>query len=175
MERVKGETVNDRNDRAIREGSRWYDEHLSTPKKNRIRTVLLTDDAGNREKAIASGLLACSGNTKPPTIFLLRESMNTVYVCAVSDYVKSLTDYPGLQDKLAHKNYDLESSKVSLFPPHLTPADIHERIKNGSLLQGAFQASRENYLEGSVNVEGYEKFVSHLCSIKMIELKNIIN
>lgn len=61
MERVKGETINDRNDRAIREGSRWYDDHLAAPKKSRIRTVLLTDDAGNREKAIASGLLACSG------------------------------------------------------------------------------------------------------------------
>lgn len=74
--------------------------------------------------------------------------------------MKSLPDYPGLQDKLAHKNYDLESSKVSLFPPHLAPTEIHNGIKHGKLLQGSFMASRENYLEGSVNVEGYEKFVS---------------
>lgn len=44
-----------------------------------------------------------------------------------------------------------------LFPTHLTPAQIHDAIKGGKLLQGSFQASRENFLEGQVNVEGYEK------------------
>lgn len=79
----------------------------------------------------------------------------------VNDYVKSLIDHPSLQDKIAFKNYEVESTKVSLFPPHLTPTEIHNGIKSGKLLQGTFLASTENYLEGSVNVEGYEKFVRH--------------
>lgn len=139
VERVAGESPNDRNDRAIRVATKWYDDHLTVgaKKNNRIRAVLLTDDVNNRQKALAAGLLACS----------------------VTDYVKSLTDHPELQDKLAHKSFDLASSKVALFPPHLTPNEIHSGIKNGRLLQGSFMASRENYLEGSVNVEGHEKFV----------------
>lgn len=137
MERLPGETANDRNDRAIRVATKWYDEHLSYSKKHKIRAILLTDDAGNRKKAQEDGILSCS----------------------VADYVKSLVDHPELQDKLAHKNYDLESSKVALFPPHLPPNEIHIGIKNGKILQGSFMASRENYLEGSVNVEGYDKFV----------------
>lgn len=138
---MAGESPNDRNDRAIREATKWYDQHLAastTKKQNRVRAVLLTDDADNRKKALAAGLLACS----------------------VGDYVKSLTDHPELQDKLAHKSFDLANNKLALFPPHLTPNEIHAGIKTGKLLQGSFMASNENYLEGSVNVEGYEKFVN---------------
>lgn len=143
VERKPGETANDRNDRAIRTATKWYDEHLqqsqlNIPKAKRIRVVLLTNDAKNREIAQNEGILAIS----------------------VDEYVKSLTEHPLLQDKLKHKTYEVESSKNALFPPHLSPAEIHEGIKSGALLQGSFMASRENYLEGSVNVEGIEKFVS---------------
>lgn len=94
----------------------------------------------------------CSRNKIP--FFCLQ-----LYFRLASDYVKSLTDHPTLQDKLSHKNYETESTKVAIYPPHLTPSQIHQGIKDGLLHQGSFAASRENYLEGSVNVEGYEKFV----------------
>lgn len=139
-ERTIGETANDRNDRAIRLATAWYDEHFAEQqqqKGERIRAVLLTDDAANRAKAQAAGLLATS----------------------IGDYVRAMAEHPELQDKLAHTTFESADSKAKLFPPHLTPSLIHERIKSGVLLQGAFQASRENYLEGSVNVEGIEKFV----------------
>ncbi|KAG4065176.1 hypothetical protein HA402_007573 [Bradysia odoriphaga] len=116
--RLPGESANDRNDRAIRVATKWYDNHLQA-KKHRIRAVLLTDDADNRRKALDEGLLT----------------------------------------SCQHKNYDTESTKVAIYPPHLTPSQIHEGIKDGRLHQGSFVASRENYLEGSVNVEGYEKFI----------------
>lgn len=61
MERVPGESSNDRNDRAIRVATQWYDNHMQA-KKNRVRAVLLTDDVGNRTKALEEGILACSGN-----------------------------------------------------------------------------------------------------------------
>lgn len=140
VERVPGETSNDRNDRAIRVATRWYDEHLKLSYQDdtkSIRVILLTDDKGNREKALAEHLICCS----------------------VGDYVKGLTDHPALQDKLCHKDYSIDSQKVAIFPPHLTPNEIHEGIKSGKYHQGSFLASRENYLEGFVNVEGIEKSV----------------
>lgn len=80
----------------------------------------------------------------------------------VRDYVKSFKAYPGLEDKLSHQTFVLENNiNESLFPPHLTPQQIHDGIKAGNFLQGTYYASRENFLEGSVNVEGHEKFVNY--------------
>lgn len=141
VEREPGEKVNDRNDRAIRVAAGWYRTHVNAgvfKEKNKIDVVLLTDDAANRDKALDKGVKAAS----------------------MEDYIASLTDAGFLQDKLCKKSYVLEGeSRTPLFPPHLTPAQIHEGIKAGRLLQGSFLASRENFLEGSVNVEGREKFI----------------
>lgn len=145
VERVPGETANDRNDRAIRVAAQWYDKHLllsqAEDSAERVRVILLTDDKKNREKATEENILCCS----------------------VGDYVKALDKHPALQDKLSHKDYSAAVEKQAIFPPHLTLTEIHDGIKGGKLLQGSFMASRENYLEGSVNVEGYEKFVSFDC------------
>lgn len=103
----------------------------------KVRIVLLTDDADNRRKAEKEGIVAFS----------------------VRDYVKSLSETPYLQDKLCLKEYGSENASKPLFPPHLTLVQIHEGIKNGKLYQGSFAASRENFLEGSVNVECFEKAV----------------
>ncbi|XP_077301036.1 exosome complex exonuclease RRP44-like protein Dis3 [Arctopsyche grandis] len=141
VERMPGEKENDRNDRAIRVASSWYGEHISLSffiKKDKIKIVLLTDDADNLKKACESGIIAST----------------------VRDYVKSFKAYPGLEDKLSHHTFVLENNiNESLFPPHLTPQQIHDGIKTGKFLQGTYYASRENFLEGSVNVEGHEKFI----------------
>lgn len=97
----------------------------------------MTDDAGNRKKAEEDGIVTFS----------------------VGDYVKSLTEFPHLADKLSLKEYGSEHNNP-LYPPHLTLVQIHDGIKNGKLYQGSFMASRENFLEGSVNVECFEKNVS---------------
>lgn len=139
VERQPGETANDRNDRAIRVATAWYESHLkkSSENPNQIRVILLTDDKQNLEKARAEGII-CS---------------------TVRDYVLGMSKYPTLQDKLSLKGFSSQDTKAAIFPPHLTVTDIHEGIKNGKLLQGTFAASRENYLEGYVNVEGIEKSV----------------
>lgn len=141
MKRVPGETANDRNDRAIRVATQWYEKHLRLScdnDKKCVRLILLTDDKKNREMATEEGILCCT----------------------VGDYVKAMDKHPTLQDKLSLKDYSMAANKVAIFPPHLTITEIHDGIKIGKLLQGSFMASRENYLEGSVNVEGHEKFVS---------------
>lgn len=105
---------------------------------SKIRIILLTDDTENRKKAAAENITSLS----------------------VGEYVKALTSTPHLQDKLCHKEYGTENSNKPIYPPHLTLVQIHDGIKNGKLYQGSFMASRENFLEGSVNVECFEKSVS---------------
>ncbi|XP_075227748.1 exosome complex exonuclease RRP44-like protein Dis3 [Lycorma delicatula] len=142
VEREPKETVNDRNDRAIRRAVSWYEAHLAASYQNKItcegevRVLLLTDDVNNRDKAVNEGLLASTA----------------------ADYVKSLKDNVNLIDKLSRRDYTLESSsKEPLFPSHLSLSEIHEGIKSGKLYQGSFLASRENFLEAQVNVEDHEK------------------
>jgi exosome complex exonuclease DIS3/RRP44 len=82
---------------------------------------------------------------------------------AVSDYVRNVENSPGLEDRLSQYNttYELQTAgQEPLFPLHATPSQIHEGIKSGKLLQGSFLASRENFLEGQVSVEGQDKMVS---------------
>lgn len=142
VERQPGESANDRNDRAIRVAVAWYENHLKQSAKDNggIRVVLLSDDKKNLEKAREEGIM-CS---------------------TVGDYVRSLEKYPTLQDKLSLKGFSSQDNKEAIFPPHLTVTEIHDGIKSGNFLQGGFLASRENYLEGFVNVEGMEKSVIFL-------------
>ncbi|KAM3606158.1 uncharacterized protein V6R79_011665 [Siganus canaliculatus] len=136
IEREPGESANDRNDRAIRVAAKWYSQHLTTSSSNSdgLKVVLLTNDQGNKQKAEESGLLA--------------------YKC--EEYIKSLIANPELVDRLALSNDDkneITSSKV-LFPEHLPLSKIQAGIKGGSYLQGTFKASRDNYLEATVFVQG---------------------
>ncbi|XP_060895956.1 exosome complex exonuclease RRP44 [Labrus mixtus] len=136
IEREPGESANDRNDRAIRVATKWYSRHLKTsaPDAEGLKVVLLTNDNGNKQKAEESGLL--------------------VYKC--EEYIKSLIANPELVDCLALSNDDkneVTSSKV-LFPEHLPLSRIQAGIKSGTFLQGTFRASRDNYLEATVFVQG---------------------
>ena len=63
VERKPGESANDRNDRAIRTTCHWYQTHLEESQKMRgagkkVKIILLTQDAKNRELAIQEGLHA---------------------------------------------------------------------------------------------------------------------
>lgn len=58
IEKNLNETTNDRNDRAVRIATKWYESHLL----NQIRIILITDDVDCREKATKDGILASSSN-----------------------------------------------------------------------------------------------------------------
>uniref|UniRef100_A0A8D9BV86 Protein DIS3 homolog n=1 Tax=Cacopsylla melanoneura TaxID=428564 RepID=A0A8D9BV86_9HEMI len=132
IERNPGESMNDRNDRALRRVASWYEEHLVS----RVRVILLTADARNKELATGEGLLSCS----------------------IEAYISQLTNGEPLLDKLSKIDAAVMTSvKDNIYPVHATPTEIHAGVKNKTLLQGSFQASRENFLEGQVNCEGYEK------------------
>lgn len=56
--REAGETINDRNDRAVRRAVQWYNEHITDAVKKRSKTqtriptvVMITDDRDNLRKA----------------------------------------------------------------------------------------------------------------------------
>ena len=61
----------------------------------------------------------------------------------MDEYVKSLKEYPELQDKLAApSNDDGDGHRKSIYPEHLSPREILLGIKSGKFLQGTFYASR---------------------------------
>jgi len=60
VEKLKDETPNDRNDRAIRTSTKWYEKHIQHLKP-KVGVVMMTDDVANRDKATADGLQAVSG------------------------------------------------------------------------------------------------------------------
>lgn len=65
---------------------------------------------------------------------------------------------------------EITSNKV-LFVEHLPLSMIQTGIKNGSLLQGTFRASRDNYLEATVFVPGGGEDGTEVCeSTFMCEL-----
>src|SRR2546423_14531707 len=66
VQRNQGESINDRNDRAVREAVRWYEKHLREAvqiRKGRSKcptVVMISDDKENLRKASADGLAALS-------------------------------------------------------------------------------------------------------------------
>ncbi|SAL96893.1 hypothetical protein [Absidia glauca] len=125
IEKLKDESPNDRNDRAIRVAVKWYSDHL---KGQPVRTVLLSDDRANREKASALGLKAVS----------------------VKDYVEGIKDVPELLDiVVAPKDNDANKNEI-IYEEHLSPAQIQSGIKKGSLIQSTLNISQHNVLEATV-------------------------
>ncbi|KAK6594004.1 RNB domain-containing protein [Botrytis cinerea] len=65
--RETGESINDRNDRAVRRAVKWYDEHITQAvkasggrSKKIPAVVMLSDDKENLRKAKRDGIQACS-------------------------------------------------------------------------------------------------------------------
>ncbi|KAJ8940815.1 hypothetical protein NQ314_010573 [Rhamnusium bicolor] len=127
-----GELINDYNDRCIRKACSWYMKHL--PKE---KFVFLTDDTNNRQLALKRG------NSFLFNIFL------------VSEYVHHLNNNSILEDKLSRKDFHIDSNTKDVFPPHLTNVELLTGVKEGKLYQGTFRASRDNFLEGFVNVDAF--------------------
>lgn len=58
IERVRGESPNDYNDRMIRAAALWYNKHL----KDKVKVILLTSDEASKIKAVDEGIPTMSCN-----------------------------------------------------------------------------------------------------------------
>lgn len=140
INREQGETVNDRNDRAVRRAVKWYGEHLVRTKAKKIpAVVMLSNDRENLRKAKEEGSPACS----------------------LKEYVQSLENADELIDMIP-ETQDREISRQKqpgehLYPEYFTMSKMMTGVKNGLLHQGNFNVSPYNYLEGSIRVPAFPK------------------
>ncbi|ORY27766.1 hypothetical protein BCR39DRAFT_589039 [Naematelia encephala] len=134
------EGVNDRNDRAIRQSLHFYAEHLKSSVPNPPKLVLLTDDRRNRELATSEGLIASSAR----------------------DYVDGLEGdvRQSLVDLVVGGVDEVQSGERKgrrIYEEYLPLEALNVGVKSGRYHQGHFNANQYNYLEGTVNVPGFNK------------------
>lgn len=88
VKRLEGETINDRNDRAVRQACKWYAAHLteavSGTKSKLPEIVMLSDDRDNLKKAQQDGIACCSSKLTP---YCSSENMHSAsHFCLLFDY-----------------------------------------------------------------------------------------
>ncbi|KAI1006907.1 Exosome complex exonuclease [Podosphaera aphanis] len=140
--RDKGESINDRNDRAVRRAVRWYAEHLRQAMKGRAQVpsvVMLSDDKENLIKAKRDGIEACS----------------------LRNYVEGLENADQFLDMLSAAKESIELKQANtaqnIYQEYFSVSKLTTGVRNGTLHQGVFNVSPYNYLEGSVHVPAFDK------------------
>lgn len=133
------ETINDRNDRAIRRCCEFYKKHLTQGGNSaKIDIVFVCNDNNNRLLAQKEGLIAES---------LLDYVSNLPNADELRDLVPSIED----SESFGHK---INETK---FPDYYSSARLMGGLKNGTLYQGLLNVSSYNFLEGSVSVPAFKK------------------
>lgn len=145
VRRGQDESINDRNDRAVRTVAKWYSEHLRAAaakkgkkEKSLPAIVVITDDKENLRKAKDEGVTALS----------------------LPDYVAGLDDSDRLLDMIneSREAREAKGARGELFyPEYYTMSKIMTSLRAGTLHQGVFNVSPYNYLEGSVKVAAFDK------------------
>ncbi|CAI0652768.1 unnamed protein product [Colletotrichum noveboracense] len=138
VNREPNETVNDRNDRAVRKAVKWYADHLAQAKAKSVpAVVMLSDDQDCLKKAKTEG----------------------VAVMSLRDYVGGLEDSDRLLDMVAESRNSDFSKKPSgpLYAEYYSMSKMMTGVKAGLMHQGNFNVSPYNYLEGSINVPAFPK------------------
>lgn len=136
-----GETVNDRNDRAIRVAIMWYRTHLEESlvgtKSRAPQVILLSNDAENGRRARLDKI---DHLTLKAYIKLMPNSDELL------DMLSSMVDPEGEQ----------RPREIS-YPEYLPMSQLQAGIRNGAFQQGTFDVSRYNYLEGSVSSNTFDR------------------
>ena len=134
IETKPNETPNDRNDRAIRVATKWFQLHHS----HTSRIVLITNDRANKQIAKKEGIEAVS----------------------IEEYISSHVDlYPELGDLVAaaddtnSRNASKDNGRRSaIYQPHQPMSELAAGIKTGRYYQGAIRMNQYNGQEGKVKV-----------------------
>ena len=121
--RDQGESINDRNDRAVRKAVQWYGEHLQEAVRARGKSVrcpsvvMISDDKDNLRKAKIESLhaLSCKLNC-------IKFKNLAKLVMIVSDYVSGLKNADQLLDMVSagREQRENKSAKNELFYPEVS-------------------------------------------------------
>ncbi|KAL9104120.1 MAG: hypothetical protein Q9163_000922 [Psora crenata] len=142
--REQGESINDRNDRAVRRAVSWYTTHLHQAVRSSKRAkqapamIMLSDDKENLRKAKSEGITACT----------------------LSDYASGLEDADRVLDMIntsRGEQMSKNSAVEQIYPDYYSMSKMMTGIKAGTLHQGNFNVSPYNYLEGTVQVSAFGK------------------
>lgn len=140
VERLPHESINDRNDRAIRETAKWYGSHL---KPYGISIVLVTNDKLNRKAS--------------------EDDKQQFHAMNLYKYVDMLPNGDEIKDQIPNMDEDyskLDEDLVSegdIFPDYYSTSRILGGLKNGTLYQGNIQISEYNFLEGTISLPTFNK------------------
>lgn len=145
VRRESDESINDRNDRAVRNVAKWYKEHLreSSKKGKKEKSlpaiVVITDDKENIRLSKEEGISALS----------------------LSDYVSGLEDSDKLLDMISEAK-EARDTKGSVrgqmfYEEYYTMSKLQTGLRAGNLHQGVFNVSPYNYLEGTVKVPAFDR------------------
>ena len=140
IERLSGESINDRNDRALRRAVVWYSQHIekaaNAQKISKVpAVVMLSDDKDNLRKAKVEGIAAST----------------------ISNYVAGLPHATQLLDMVKQSPSERDAKAELIYPEHFSMSKILTGINTGTLHQGVFNVSLYNYMEGSVHVPAFER------------------
>ena len=142
--RREGESINDRNDRAVRKATEWYSKHLNEAVKVKTEkgvtapaAIMISNDRENVRKAKEARIEAVT----------------------LQFYLEGFTDAPRLQDMVSEATDDhRKGPKAQLvYPPYLSPSKLRTGLANGTLHDGPISVSSFNYLESSVRVPTFER------------------
>ena len=134
IDRIEGESPNDRNDRAIRRAVEWYSQI-----HNHKKFSLVTNDVDCRSKALEMGLNALS----------------------IMNYVQHLK-VPELLDMVAAGDDVDEDGPKFQYREHLSLLQLRAGLNSGAFYQGSISISPINYLDATViiKVDGNEQTVT---------------
>ena len=123
VEKEENESINDRNDRAIRIAANWYKQHASSMMSDSqaCKIVFLSDDRDNREKAKLLGL----------------EAFNTI------EFVEKITEHPELLDMVSEP--DSSPKEDFKYADYVTDA-----LSDKKYIKGTLNVSSYNCFEGSI-------------------------
>ncbi len=128
-----GESSNDRNDRAIRNAAAWYLKHLTEQKDpfDKVAVVLLTNDAGSREKAV-------------------KTEGAKYHVFSLPSYCEGLLEHLSILEMLETAEEVTIDDGVMYKEDHLSNPQVQELLNSGKALKGTLHTSSYNPMEGVV-------------------------
>ncbi|GAA5984941.1 hypothetical protein JCM5350_000071 [Sporobolomyces pararoseus] len=170
LEKLPGESPNDRNDRSIRHLASFYSSVLSSSNS------YSSSSNNKRQKTSSTSTSTSSSSSPPPPLILLTDDQANLKLAlaasiptqTIRQYVDSLpsqlqsklidliaVDGTGLErDIRGGGGGDRKNKKKNLYSEYLPTSVLQAGIKSGKLFQGHFNPSLYNFKQATVNLSG---------------------